>query len=110
MADYKEATATGEMKSWVRACRVIIDNPYLAVPTVRFVEEQKASLPDGSVTNKPLVIEPAFGDFSSPATTFDLIDPVDGSVIGSSSYYEIYVLLFSLYKRMAADRDAAAGV
>lgn len=49
MADYKEETITGVKHQ--RAVRVIIDNPYKAVSSITFLEEEIIELPDRMLAN-----------------------------------------------------------
>lgn len=44
----------------------------------------------------------------APDTEFNLIDPTDGTtVIGTAKHQDVYVMLYSLYRSIAAERDAA---
>ena len=48
MPDYKETDVTG--KTWQRAVRVQIDNPYGALPSLMFVEEQVTKTDTDTIT------------------------------------------------------------
>lgn len=102
MPNYKE-TAISTGSSWTRARQVYIDNPLNGIRSITFVEELVVST-DGETIAKPtnLIKE----DFSNPATEFNLLNPIDGSVLGTATYMDIYVMLYSLYMKIAADRDA----
>lgn len=101
MSKYRETNLTGQ--KWVRSNRVIISNPYQGVPVINFNEEEVTLLSDGKTVNTPVgLLEKMFDE---PNGTFDLINPVDGSVIGSANYQQVYVILHSLYISLAKTRD-----
>lgn len=89
MADYKEKEVAG--KSWQRACRVMIENPYGGTPTITFVEEEATQLGQ-KVTMK---------DCGSVGVQFDPQNP---------THIQIYTILNELYMALAANRDAAQAV
>lgn len=64
---------------WIRAEQIVLDNPYNGVPGISYIEKKMTVLSDGTTFN-----EPFFGGLSRkyvPGEDFDLISPVDGSVI-----------------------------
>ncbi len=105
MADYRETTGT--VTTWRRIGRVQIDNP-LNNPdkTIRFLEEDAVRKADGSVTVSrasevalPLI----------PLTySFPLRNPNTGDLIGAqtATLNDLYTALYSLYRDLAARRDA----
>jgi hypothetical protein len=101
MANYKEAALTGN--EWQRASRVTVNNPYGGVPNVQFHEEKIAELSNGTNINTPvgLLVE----QMADASTAFNLIHPVTGDTIGSATYLDLHVLLYSLYLHLAAIRD-----
>jgi len=87
-------------KKWKRSQKIVINNPYNGIPQITFDQELVAAFDDslnlvigssGSISEQ----------MSNPAETFNLLNPMDGTtVIGSASYQEVYVLLYSLYEHL----------
>lgn len=98
--NYKESSISGT--SWVRANKITITNGYNEVPTIHFHEEEVAEV-NGSVYRKELGAMTT--EMTDGATTFPLINPMDGSVIGSATYQQLQVMMFSLYFALATKRD-----
>lgn len=99
--NYKQSTVSGE--SWQRAARVIVENPYNAVPSVMFVEESVATLDGGKI------IKEHVGNISipfNPTATFPGLDPETNLPVGRDiSHGEVYALLYSLYMHLTTERD-----
>ena len=100
MPNYKESNVSGT--SWQRAYMVQINNPYQQIPSIDFFEEEIISVGDKTIAHYTGEIKENFDD---PSVTFDLINPIDGTVIGQSNYQQVYVILSSLYMALAAKRD-----
>ena len=103
MADYKQATVSGTL--WQRASQIIFNNPINGMPGVEFQEEQAVTVGDQTITNK---VGNLHANFDNPMGTFNLINPMDGTVIGTAHYQDVYVMVYSLYLDLATKRDAAA--
>lgn len=102
MPDYKESTNT--ITSWQRCYRITIENPYGAMPSVRFDEEMCTSADGKSTSNVTGCIVQNFDD---PAHTFPLCDPQTGEPTGATmTHGELYAVLWSLYMALAVERDA----
>jgi len=102
--DYKQSTVTGE--SWQRCLHIEINNPSGATPSIRFDEERRIALADGTSIGTPA--GSINKDFTDPSATFPLLDPSTGNPVGSViSHGEVYAVLWSLYMALAAERDAA---
>lgn len=101
--NYREQAITGS--KWVRSNRVTITHPYNGLSTIAFGEEEITMLSDGRThtANLPGIRQA----FDNPNTTFDLLNPQTGEVIGTASHLDVYVMLNSLYRDLAAKRDAA---
>lgn len=104
--NYKQTQITGE--SWVRASKVLIDNPLEDVASIRFVEENvlnlgllgKLSTPSINVITERLTKE-------TTNTTFDILDADTLEPTGVvMTYQDVYKLLNSLYMHLAHKRDA----
>ena len=98
---------TGTATSWRRANAVTITNPLNQIEkaAITFTEEdvvQKGVItlatPAGAVTAQ-----------FSVTGEFDILNPDTGAVTGSMTHAELYAVLYSLYMKVAADRDAAIG-
>lgn len=82
--NYNEATILGQ--SWQRACRVVIENPYAAAPSIVFVEEKVYNLED-KVIREPV---------SNLNVQFDQENLL---------HVEIYTKLNDLYTQLREIRD-----
>ena len=102
MANYKETSVAGT--KWTRSWQVVVENKYNQIPNVAFFEEQIVDTGDGSPVSK-MVPGSLTEQFTDPSKTFDLIHPVTGAVVGSTSYQDVYVMLSSLYLSLANKRD-----
>jgi len=106
MMDYKETTETIARKEWRRAENVVISNPFQGMPTITFNEENMICLGDSAYLPGPGVTDPKVqADFSDSTKEFPLLHPVTGEVIGTAKYQDIYVMVYSLYMALAAERD-----
>lgn len=106
MADYKETTINGQYSEYQRSNKVIVMNELGGTPEITFMEQVIGTLPDGTKVT-PRTTKCA-DQMTNPAESFPLLNPLDDSVIGSLTYQEVYVTLYSLYRYVAAKRDAAA--
>jgi hypothetical protein len=102
MANYKESTVAGN--KWQRAWQVVIENKYNQIPKIDFYEETVVDVGDGQPVSK-LLPESLHAEFTDGSIQFNLLNPIDGSVIGSATYQDAYVLLQSLYMHLANLRD-----
>jgi len=102
MTNYKQSDINSGA-AWTRAYQVLVENPYNQIPTITFNEEE---IVDTGTTVMSKHVYALQKEMTDPSATFDIINPIDGSVIGTSSYQEVYVLLSSLYIALAAERDA----
>lgn len=104
MSDYKEAVLT--WRSWQRANVIHVGNGYGGVPWIKFFEEKLTELSDGQIirANAGELLE----EMTDPLTEFDLLNPLDGSVIGTATYQQLQVLLYSLYFHLVTLRDTPA--
>lgn len=101
MSYYQEQSLTGQ--EWQRAARIEIGNPYNEIPWISFQEERITLLDNGRRINTP--VGNLCGHMSDPSIEFDLVHPVDGSPLGTATYGQLQVLLYSLYLHLAANRD-----
>lgn len=105
---YKEETVA----VYTRASDIMINNPLPSSglpPQIRFNEERAVISPDGGLRS--------LGGFHGVCgmelthdngnNKFPLLNPETGEVIGESSYLDVQVLLYSLYKHATHLRDTA---
>jgi hypothetical protein len=98
--NYRETPVAGT--GWTRSNGVNISNPYNGMPVISFQEEQILEV-NGTTFVKPL--GQLTENFADPSKQFDLVNPADGMVIGTASYMEIYLILYSLYLKLTTERD-----
>jgi hypothetical protein len=106
MPNYKETAVTGT--SWIRAYQMRLTNPYNALPKVTFDEEKIVSY-GSNVVKTPIIaktIDEVSVDFSDPTVKFDLVNPDTDAVIGSATYQDFHVMVYSLYHSLGIVRDA----
>jgi hypothetical protein len=105
MPNYRETTSSGT--SYTRAHTVIINND-LNWKNIEFQEERVFVLDGGETLNQRGGHLGCEFTPEAAATTFAVLDPETGSDLGvTSSYGEVYALLFSIYMHMVTERDDA---
>lgn len=103
MPNYKETSISGS--EYQRARLITITNEHNSPNTITFIEEKIKFIGtehyhmDVSKLSETLTQDNA-------STTIDLLNPVDDSVIGSATYQQLYILMYSLYMKLANERDA----
>lgn len=115
MPNYKETEITSG-NSFVRAAKVEIFNHYQSTTkTIRFQEEHIISI--GNETIRRPYNRQTTCDYSSAVTlsntlteetantSFNLLNPVDNSVVGTMTYQDVYNVLYSLYIHTATEFD-----
>lgn len=112
MANYRESAVSGT--KWTRSVGGSFNNPYQGVPSIRFEEEEVVSLGDGTIIKQPAPMSNVLGASNSTATnlndpekSFPLLNPVDGTTIGTAKYKDVFVILHSLYMAISLERDQA---
>ena len=103
MADYQETSVSGT--SYKRANEVFISNPLTGPKSIRFSEELMVNL--GTTTQRvPAgVVEQLLTD-ANKLTGVKILDPTTGAELFQLTYEQIYCVLYSLYLKVATDRDA----
>lgn len=101
MADYKASTK--QVGSWQRCYRITIENPYNAIPSIRF-DEEVCTVDGSAIASK--VAGSILKDYDDQSKTFQLRNPLTGEQTGAAmSYGEVYAVLWSLYMALAEERD-----
>lgn len=100
--NYKSTAVATE--SWCRANKVTVENELGQIPVISFSEEEVLVVNGKKLVLGGALLQENMGD---PSVTFDLLNPETDEVIGSVSYMDVYVTLYSLYKKLALARDAA---
>ena len=104
MSNYKQTSVTGE--SWIRANRVVVENPFGGAPSIGFAEERVFNIGGESVTQPSGNVGTYFTPFNAN-NEFNILNPETGEVVGVAKYSDVYVMLHSLYIHLATIRDAS---
>jgi hypothetical protein len=99
--NYQPSSIAGER--YVRAKRVILENPLGGTPSAAFIEQQALTVDGETITRDIGALNESMID---PNTTFPLLNPPDDSVIGQATYADLYALVYSLHRHLAGIRDA----
>lgn len=104
MANYKETTLAGT--SYVRSNSVQINNG-IDSKGITFQETEVINLDNGDTMSKSAgSVSEAF-TADNALTEFSLINPETGADTGSTmTYQDLYVAIYSLYFKLALERDA----
>lgn len=105
MFDQYRNTTIGDVATYVRPYQTISSGPLSGQNCMTISEEQILILPDASVVHVPLTSE-LRATITDPNEAFDLLHPVTGAVIGSMTFLQLYTQMYSLYRHLAAVRDA----
>ena len=101
MSDYKQRAVNGT--AWQRPFQIVIDNPLGETPRVSFLEEEILTV-DGQTIRKGV---PGINIGYTPDAVIDLLDPTTGLPLGQTmTHAQMYVAIWSLYRNLAAARDA----
>ena len=94
---------------YTRAVQVLINNPVQADidPSIKFFEEKVKVEGDNTVSlgMDGSVLHAHYTDLNKD-TEFNLLNPEDNSVVGTQTYEQFFLSLYSLYWHMALDRDS----
>lgn len=105
-ANYNEQKTSGEMTTWIRAKKIMIDNPLHDVPTLSFIEEEVKSFTDKTVILNTINVFSKV--LSDPNETFHLLNPATGEALGMQmSVGQVAAALYSYYIALAKARDEA---
>ena len=100
MPDYKESAIAG--RKWQRCFRIDLQNNSGQTPNAIFYEEERFTINAESIGKPVGHIQVAL---NTPTKTFQLLNPADDTVIGQAQHQDVYVLLYSLYRALADERD-----
>lgn len=93
---YQRSDVVGE--EWMRAKRVIFENPPEGDFKVRFAEERAVALADGTVMTQQLGTLEDSRPQDQLDEAFELIDPTTGVGTGSfMTFTQLHMALYSLY-------------
>jgi len=99
MPNYKQSDVAGTQ--WQRCNQLWINNPYNEVPTINMCEEVVVQA--GTEVFKQPTTGMSFP--FDPTEVIPLLHPETGEVLGETTGMDIYVALWSLYAKRAAERD-----
>lgn len=105
MFDLYRNRQIGDVTTYVRPYQTINLGPLSGQNSITISEELITILPDASVTNVPLGTADLQATITDPTQSFDLIDPTTGAVIGSKTFAQLKIELYSMYLYLAAIRD-----
>ena len=100
MANYKQEQIDGI--KWQRCFKVEAVNDLEGIPAITFYEEEVVDI-NGEHIKRPKGIMQI--QYSNPAQTFNVLNPIDDSIVGSMTHQDFYVALYSLYRDTADKRD-----
>lgn len=106
MFDLYKKTAIGDATTYVRPFQTISYGPINGPSSVVISEETIVILPDASIVNVPNLASTLAATITDPTQAFDVVDPTSGSVIGTKTFAQLKVEMYSLYLYLAAIRDA----
>lgn len=103
MSDYRETSIVGT--SYTRGRSMYFENPHLSVPSLLVREETVINLADRVITEHAGEIRKVVDDLS---VEFPIRNPATNEIIEGQTmtYQDLYVGLFSLYWKLALERDA----
>lgn len=102
--DYQYTAVTGE--SWLRAKRIVIDNPLEGLPVAKFVEERVVNIAGGEKYFSDQGVLEAAATEENMQREIPLLDPVTGVPTGEVvTYKHAYDILRSAYIHFANLRD-----
>lgn len=100
MANYKQTDIAGE--KWTRCGSITISNTHNSTPAIRYDEEVVINIGESQpIYRQAGIIQQQF----DPAKVIPLINPETGESIGTMTFADVYVALYSAYMSAAADRD-----
>ena len=103
--NYKETTVSGT--SYVRAREVTVTNTLGGYKGIMFCEEEVSIFGNKIMRENIGAIHQEF-TAENAGMEFPLLNPETNEPIGATAtFQDVYVLLFSLYYQLAAQRDAA---
>lgn len=103
MNNYKESQLTGTQ--WIRATRVVVENPYNQNPTINFIEEAAMSVGASGENIITRLCGNLIESFN-PSKEVPILDLITGEPTGLTfNHMELYQMLNSLYMQLAIERD-----
>lgn len=106
---YQRSDVVGE--EWMRANRIIFENPPTGDFKVRFAEERAVMLADGTVMSKPMGVLEDSCPQDQLDQSFELIDPTTGEGTGAHmTYAQLHSALYSMYLKASQAHHGTAPV
>lgn len=101
MSDYKANQVSGYQRSGSGT----FSNPKGGIPSIVFNEEVLVNVANQVFVRPCGSVSAALED---PAKSLILLNPLDDTVIGQATYQDVFIMLYSLYRQTADERDAVA--
>lgn len=104
---YQRSAVAGE--EWMRANRIIFENPPEGDFKVRFAEERAVALADGTIMTHQMGVLEDSQPQDQLNESFELIDPTTGEGSGAYMTYEqLHAALYSLYLKTSQAHHGTA--
>ena len=106
MPNYQQTTIAGD--SWIRASRVVIENPLEQVPQITFSQERVINLPDTKFTQGLGTIT-KFLSSDVYSNEFTIVNPITGEPTDQAmQYQQVYAILHQLFLHLANEEALRA--
>lgn len=105
MFDLYKKTQIGDVTTYVRPFQTVSSGPLDGPNSLTISEELVTTLPDASVTHVPLGTSDLQFTVTDPNQAFNVVDPTTGATIGTKTFAQLKVEMYSLYLYLAAIRD-----
>lgn len=105
MFDLYQKKQIGDVTTYVRPFQTVSLGPLNGLNSVTISEELVTILPDLSTTNVPLGTADLQATITDPNQAFNVVDPTTGAIIGTKTFAQLKVEMYSLYLYLAAIRD-----
>ena len=103
-SEYQYTAVTGG--SWLRAKRVVVENPLGGVPVAKFVEERVVNIAGGDQFQRDVGTLEVPVTPESLQTEIPLVDPTTNEPVGKAiTYAEAQAMIHSIYLHFADLRD-----
>lgn len=105
MFDLYRNIAVGDVTTYVRPYQTISTGPLNGLNTMTIFEEMIVVLPDDSTVKVALDTPELQVTITDPNESFDVINPVTGTVTGTMTFAQLKIQMYSLYLHLATIRD-----
>lgn len=101
---YQNEVVAGD--AWLRANRIVVENPLYEIPKIRFVEEKVLEMENGDIHHREMGYLEVKGTPEVAEMKIPIIDPTTGEPTGELiNYHHFNTILASMYLFFANLRD-----